>query len=169
MKTLIKKFILILVVGVAVALFLYPALHELGHIFSAILLGGKIEQVSFFPVQRVLCNTGFLSQKKQIIIGLSGGLLPIVISLISYPKRFLIWYANTLIKLINIYCLLLFSIYAIAFHLGYSFKNNDITTILSLSPSLSSCVFIGCFLLIFVLILSIKHSKPIVFTMNYFS
>ena len=75
-KMLFKKLILLLFIGLFVALFLYPMLHEAGHIAAALLFGGTIEEVTWFPRYSVLCNTAALTEEEQAVIGLAGGIIP---------------------------------------------------------------------------------------------
>lgn len=165
---LFKKLILLLFIGLFVALFLYPMLHEAGHITAALLLGGTIEEMSWFPNYSVLCNTTALSQGEQTAIGLAGGLLPVMVSLFPSPAIYPVWYASFLLKSINLYYCILNVSYVLLFCADSAVSNTDTTLVLTGSPETAPFLLLYFIAVLLLLSFRIKKTAPISTTLAYF-
>lgn len=100
------KCVALFVVGVIVAVFVYPILHELGHALSAIAFGVKIKDVSLFPLPSVLCEFNGQSSIVIAFIGFCGILVPSVITFLYVPNNFWFWYVWLMMKCITMLSLL---------------------------------------------------------------
>jgi len=86
------------ILGFSVALVLYPLAHEAGHIISSMIFGGRICEVTWLPLPSVLCDMTGVSGAGIAVTGISGILLPFVISAAVHPKRFPVWYTALVFK-----------------------------------------------------------------------
>lgn len=50
------KVVYIFVVGLFMAVFVYPVLHEAGHLFATLAVGGDVAEVGIFPVAYTKCD-----------------------------------------------------------------------------------------------------------------
>lgn len=155
---LILKFFVLLVIGLSIAVIIYPFLHEVGHSLSAIMLGAEIKNFQILPISSVLVkmNSG-TSEVDFLIIGLSGMLFPFIMSFFLPAKTFWKWYARITLRLI---CILSFfiSIAAVLMNQqGSPMQNDDITIILKNSPQyMTFCFFILILLTVTAITLFVK-------------
>lgn len=159
---------LLLFLGLFIALFLYPLLHETGHIAAIYLFGGTIEDTTWIPRYSVLCNTTALTTGEQAVIGLSGGIFPVVVSLLPVTLGYPFWYISFILKGINLYYSILNTLYILLFLFGHAVPKTDITLTLSVKPSLAPLLllfFPSIFLLLF---LVTKKAAPISTTLAFF-
>ncbi len=99
-KTLVSDFLNIfgmLLLGLFVAIFVYPFLHEGGHSLAAFLVGADVVEFEILPVPYVVCNVIHLTNAQQIIVGISGMLLPLFIGAVIPNKWFWCWYVRFLL------------------------------------------------------------------------
>lgn len=89
---MLKKFVIIITVGLASAILVYPFLHELGHIVALVLAGGEVVQVRFLPVPSVLCNMQNVGNGGSIFVGFGGIVFPAITALCMNGKGFVIWF-----------------------------------------------------------------------------
>lgn len=167
MKDILKGLGL-LIVGLIVAIIVYPIIHEIGHAFFAYLVGADVISVRILPTPFTICNIKEIHTVGQIIIGFGGILFPVFLSFFHLRKFFWIWYANIVFKLITIWSVIIGIISGILFINGYPMKNDDITQILMIWPngdiiSILSLIIIFAFLIIF----TIKE-KPLKRCLDYF-
>ena len=92
----------IIVIGLAVAIFVYPFLHESGHSIAAFAVGAEIKEFCILPIPYVMCNVAMLTSWQQIVIGVSGVLFPLAISLVVPRKWFWTWYIRFLLMGISL-------------------------------------------------------------------
>ena len=79
MKDTIKA-IGLFIVGLAVAVIVYPVLHELAHSLVAIAVGARVVEINILPVPSVLCDIQAVDNTGIVAIGMSGMLLPFFLS-----------------------------------------------------------------------------------------
>ena len=143
MKSYIKVFVF-LFLGLCLAIFIYPFLHELGHVIASVLLGLQCREFHLLPMPYVLCD---MSQAREIdyyIVGSAGILFPIIISQLLRPfynKNIFIDFTVFIIEGISaLACAIsLISIFLLQF--GYELKEDDITSVLIKTNS--SLLFTG--------------------------
>lgn len=162
------KVILITIVGLFIAIFVYPALHEIGHILSAAFCGGEIRELHIFPSAYVVCDTVNMGDIGKIVVGLSGMFLPFLLTSIVQPKKFWTWYACFILRGICMLSFLISLAAIVMFRLEKAIPNEDITQVLQTRPVYGWVYFIGLFiLLVFELYLIVK-SRPIKQFFEYF-
>jgi len=143
MKSYIKVFVF-LFLGLCLAIFIYPFLHELGHVIASLLLGLQCREFHLLPMPYVLCD---MSQAREIdyyIVGSSGIIFPIISSQLLRPfynKNIFIDFTVFIIEGISaLACAIsLISIFLLQF--GYELKEDDITSVLIKANS--SLLFTG--------------------------
>lgn len=120
----------LIAVGLLTAIFLYPFLHELGHVIAAIAVRSDVKGFQLFPLPSVMCEMDVANKFSCIAIGMGGMILPYAISFVVPMKRFWLWYIWLIMSGI---CLLSFAI-SIAgvfyFRIGSPIANEDITQIM---------------------------------------
>ncbi len=127
------KIISILVVGLFVAIFLYPFLHELGHVIATVLGGSELYELSIFPIPYVACGLNENNIGLQNIIGVSGMLLPFLITCIVRSNRYLVWLILFYLKGIAAMSFGISYIAVLCFQSGFIWENEDIVKVVQLS------------------------------------
>lgn len=162
------KLIYVAAVGGVTAILLYPLIHEAGHALSAILFGADIKELRIFPNAYVICDVSNARKFGKIVIGLSGVLLPFLLTVFVQPKRFWGWFTCFIVRGV---CILSFGIsfFAIVlFNLGREIENEDIVQVLKIEPMfgwLYALVFVG---LMSIDIYLVVKSRPIQKCIKYF-
>lgn len=87
MKLTIKVTALFLV-GLFIAVIVYPVMHELSHSVTAMLVGAEVVEINLFPLPNVLCDVAGIDEIGIVFIGLSGMIIPFFISAVFKPKSF---------------------------------------------------------------------------------
>ena len=129
------KMIGLIIVGLLVAVIIYPFLHESGHSLIALLVGARITDFNILPIPFVECEVSAVDITGQTLIGLGGIVFPFVLSMILKPKWFWAWLTCMILRGISVYSVIL-SIIAILFHInGVSWKNEDIIQVLEIFPN----------------------------------
>ena len=167
-KSIISKCSFLVLIGLFVSIVSHPLLHELGQIITTVLVGGRVKQITLFPQPSVLCDLTEINNNKRVIIGLSGEILPVIFAVAYTPKRFGLWYANLLMRLISVYSLCLDYVYTILFFVGLPVANTDITDILSIDRGNLYFVVVLNTLFLFFLCVSLKKTNPIPTSLKYF-
>ena len=88
----------ILIVGLFVAILIYPFLHETGHSIAAIFAGAEVVEVTLLPMPSVLCNVAGVGHNGLVFVGFGGIIFPILISLVLPRKYFFTWYFRALLQ-----------------------------------------------------------------------
>lgn len=129
------KMIGLIIVGLLVAVIIYPFLHEIGHSIIALLVGARITDFNILPIPFVECEVSAVDITGQTLIGLGGIVFPFMLSMILKPKWFWGWYASLILRGISVYSVIL-SIIATVLHInGNSWQNEDIVQVLHLFPN----------------------------------
>lgn len=155
---LILKFFALLIVGLLIAVIIYPFLHETGHSLLAMIFGAKIMDFQILPIPSVLLKmSSSISEFDFVLIGLSGMLLPYLISILLPAKTFWKWYVRIALRLI---CMLSFTMSIasiLMYQKGSPMPNDDITIILQNFPQyMPFCFVILTLLLIVSMIMFVK-------------
>ncbi len=88
----------ILIIGLFVAVFLYPFLHETGHTIAAVLIGAEVTDITLYPIPSVLCNSAGVGDRGLVTVGFGGVVFPVLVSLIHPRKCFFAWYVRVLLQ-----------------------------------------------------------------------
>ena len=152
-----------LLIGLTVAIVIYPFFHETGHSIAALMVGGNVIEYHLWPLPNILCDVGKVSSIGKVLIGVSGMLFPIAITTFLFrpQKKFWLWYANLILRGI---CLLSIAITIVAtflFAIDKPVANEDITTVLNIAPNLISAVSFASLLIFSGLIIMIAKDKPV--------
>lgn len=162
------KIAAITLVGLFIAVILYPILHEGGHSLAAVMAGAEIKEFNLFPLPNVLCDVQAVTLPGLILIGLSGMILPFLIVSMVQPRKFWGWYVCFILRGI---CLLTFGISLTAIILywfGTEIANEDIMKVISFAPSLSVLYALGLTVLIVWDVILVVKSKPIRQCLKFF-
>lgn len=162
------KIATITIVGLIIAVIVYPFLHEGGHSLAAVIVGAKVEEFNLYPLPNVLCSVQSVGTMGLVVIGISGMLLPFLLTVIIQPKRFWSWYICFTMRGI---CLLSFAIALFAvcvFQTELKMVNEDITQVMQLAPDYRGLYMIVLLGLIAWDILLVVKSHPIRRCMEFF-
>lgn len=162
------KITAITIVGLIIAVIMYPFLHEGGHSLAAVIVGAKVEEFNLYPLPNVLCSVQSVGTMGLVIIGISGMLFPFLLTSIIQPKKFWSWYICFTIRGI---CLLSFVIALFAvvvFQTDLKMVNEDITQVVQLTPDYKGLYAIVLLILIVWDILLVVKSHPVRRCMEFF-
>lgn len=123
----------LIIVGLLTAVIIYPFLHEVGHLLTALLVGAKITDFNILPTPFVKCEVTRVSDFGKILIGLGGMSVPFSISILFKSKSFWLWYINLIVKGISVYAILLSAIAVFLYMNGVVWKGEDIVQVLQIS------------------------------------
>lgn len=168
MKDTIKA-IGLFIVGLTVAVVVYPLMHELAHSIVAIAVGARVVEINILPIPSVLCDVGSVGSTDMVAIGMSGMLLPYFLSAVFKPKNFWLWYANYIVKGISALAFAISTISTVCFFMGTPLPNDDTTQMLVVwSSGKWICLFISIILMVFS-VASLIREKPLVHCMRHFN
>lgn len=159
MKIIVKRISTMLVVGLIVAIAVYPLLHELGHSIVAYLFGAKVLELNIFPYPNVLCNIENVSSVGMVAISIGGGVFPMLFAIIS-PSRFIGWYTCFTIRWVCLVSYLISIVSVILFQLDMPVENEDITRALIEKPQYAFEYLMLYLVLTIIIILLIVKSNP---------
>lgn len=167
MKDIIKT-IGLFIVGLTVAVIIYPVMHELAHSIVAIMVGARVIEINIFPLPNVLCEVSKTDSVGIVAIGIGGMLLPFLFSVVIKPRFFWGWYANFIVKGICFLSFVIATISTIFYIIEKPLANDDITQILTVWENghrLCICVFV---LLSAIALKQLIKEKPFQKCLNYF-
>ena len=164
----LRKIIWLLIIGLFTAVLLYPTLHELGHSLTTIILGGKVLEFHLFPLPNMLCDGSSVGKIGLVMIGLSGMLIPFLISISFKPNHFTVWYVMQLIKGISSLAFALSLISLCGRRFGFRIANDDIITALNFWPDGSTFFIITIIAFLLLAIYSICRQQPLKRLCKYF-
>lgn len=148
-------------ISFSIAIIVYPLIHEFGHIISTAFLGGKIVNVSMFPIPNVYCSVGGINPNGMMLISISGIGLPWFLSLFLKFQRFTLWFGFLIFKLITVYSLLLSVIAIISQKTEYCIKNDDMLIFIQNYSGKSQNIIFILVLMNIILLLNICKQQPI--------
>ena len=155
------KYMGLLAVGLLTAIFLYPLLHELGHIITAVGFGYKVSNFQLFPLPSIMCEMDMSNRFTIIVVGLGGMLLPYFISLMPPRKQFWLWYLWLVISVICLLSFVISIVGIVSYKMGMPINNEDITQIMVHSEE-NHILYLIILIALFVFrIIQIIHTKPI--------
>lgn len=91
------RILVIVVIGISVAVFVYPFLHEMGHVLCSFIVGTEVHQLTLFPVPSVLCDVGCVSNTGRVLIGFGGNVFPVIVALLIPRRWFPTWFVRALL------------------------------------------------------------------------
>ena len=123
------KILYIIVVGLLVSMFIYPILHESGHLLATLAFGGSVGKVSIFPAAYTECDVLSISAFGKAVIGLSGMLFPMLFSWVRF-KNFYAWYPFFALRGIGFMSFAISAVSIILFYNGTVVENEDVVQVL---------------------------------------
>lgn len=168
MKDTIKA-IGLFIVGLTVAIVVYPLMHELAHSIVALAVGAKVIEINMFPIPNVLCEIGSVDSTGIVAIGMSGMLLPYFLSVVFKPKNFWLWYANYIVKGISALAFVISTISTVCFFMGAPLPNDDTSQVLAVWPSGKWICLLLSIILAVSAIARLIREKPFVHCMRCFN
>lgn len=162
------KFGGLLVVGLFVAVFVYPFAHELGHAAVAALVGADIRQFVLSPPSHIICNVSDIDSVSRAAIGLGGNMFPYFISSLWRPKNFWAWYVMLLLKGISLLSLIVSMFAIILYQNGVAVSDEDINQVLVDFPNGDKLCLVVFFLMFIFGVKWIVNSRPLKRCLVYF-
>ncbi|HIR53679.1 MAG TPA: M50 family metallopeptidase [Candidatus Onthovicinus excrementipullorum] len=158
----------ILWTGILVAVFIYPCLHEAGHMIAALLAGAEVADVQLLPLPSILCNIKNVGAVGQVFIGLAGMIVPALFSLLCRISPFYFWYAIVVLRGICLLSLIISGVAIVLFQLGIPIENEDMTGVLSVWPGGWPVLSFLLLLLGGLLVKKIVAEHPVARCLDYF-
>ena len=162
-----RKAVGLALIGLSVAIFVYPFLHEAGHALMSIFTGTCLVEVSLLPLPHI--TTAAVEKGNMAAVGAGGILLPSVLACAFYPRRFHMWYVGFVLRLICLWSFVLAMYSALCFAQGRPCAADDITTLLEMG----SVGWQGCFLTALIcaagMLLSVISTRPAKRCIAYFA
>ena len=168
MKDTIKA-VGLFIVGLTVAVVIYPLMHELSHSIVAIAVGARVIEINILPIPSVLCDVGSVGCTDIVAIGMSGVLMPYFLSVVFKPKNFWLWYANYIVKGISALAFVISTISTVCFFMGAPLPNDDTSQILAVWPSGKWICLLLSIILAVSTIARLIREKPFVHCMRCFN
>lgn len=163
------KVVGVLLVGLAVALFVYPFFHETGHVIAILIVGLEIYEIKLFPSAYVVCESANVGGVENAIIGISGMLLPLVASLLINSKNFWLWLLSFFLSGISALAFVLSCIAVLCYELEIVWENEDAVKIIEQSEISSSFCLVIMLFLFCLTVLRICFNRPLQRIENYFN
>lgn len=159
MKVFFKS-VMLFAIGLFTASIVYPFLHELGHFSASAVCGVTVAELALFPLPSVLCCNNDWNTATVIFVGLSGIILPYLLTVMPPPKDFWLWYSWLVIKGITILSLIISFISVIMYFIGKPLPNDDMTQLLGFTSDYAAFYLIGFIVLAVISVLQIIKTKP---------
>ena len=145
----------------AIAVLIYPVLHELSHSVMCVFLGAEIIEINIFPYPSVLCRVSNVDMIGTIAIGISGMILPYAFVNIIKVKNFWLWYAAYMVKVISVLTFIVSTISSFCFFAGNPWPNDDTTQILMMWGDNKWIFLVFLTILSIVAVFGLVNEKPL--------
>ena len=150
----------IITIGLTVAIFVYPFLHESGHSIAAFAVGAEIKEFCILPVPYVMCNVEFLTNGQQIFIGVSGVLFPLFVSLVPPRRWFWSWYIRFLLMGISLLSFVISAVTLVLPNGGQLNPQDDMLQVLDLWTASAACLPLILSVMCIATVIIILRDKP---------
>lgn len=161
------KLVWMYLTAVSTAMFIYPILHELGHLLAAILTGSRIVEFSVFPTSYVMLETVNASAWRTVVVGLCGMIFPMLCALV-HPRQLTMSVIVYTIRAANILAWFL-SCTAIVFnHLGMSWENEDVINVIRCLGGGENVLFLVCLIAMLLSFFAFFKDKPVSRIVSFF-
>ncbi len=147
--------------AVGVVFFLYPFLHELGHLLCGLLVGGTLKGVSWYPAPGVWFDLSGTDDVGYIATALAGIYLPYLYALSLHPKHFFPWFLSYTFKGMVLLSLLLSMGVVLLYSQGQIVAGDDLVKVLTRFEEGTWLIFVGLFLSVVVLLSEMRTEQPI--------
>lgn len=161
------KLSLIGLMGLGAVCVVYPCLHELGHSIMAYVCGAQEVRMGVFPIAYTAYKNTETSLISQVLVGLSGYVFPLCLTLLPTANRFWVWLFMFYVR----WTTLCGCGIAIAGLLGAAIRGvyveEDITRLAMMTQSRAEVWLVGVFLAAVWLLWDIVRQKPIARIFEY--
>ena len=162
------KIVGILLVGLFVAIFYYPFLHEVGHAIATVMSGAELHEFHILPIPYVLCNINSIGVVSQCLIGVAGMIFPFAISVIIRSSKFWPWFLSLVTKGISALSFGISYLAVLCYDSGIIWCNEDIVKVVQIS-GVKSSIWLLFSLVMFCLAATVLYlEKPLKKFENYF-
>ena len=154
-------------VSICTAVFVYPTLHELGHLLAAVMAGAEVLDFSVFPVPYVSMTMNVAEPLHLAAIGLCGMIFPVLCSMMT-PKHLTSSVVVYVVRLVNVYAWLLSCLAIVLDQIGLSWKNEDVLTVIHYLNGRELTIFSFCVAFLLFCIFFFVKDKPIRRILSFF-
>ena len=167
MKDVIRLFG-VLILGLIVAIFCYPFLHETGHAIAIILSGAELYEFRVLPIPYISCNVYSIGNVQQCLIGIAGMIFPFLISFFIGRNNFWMWLVSLLIKGISALAFAISYLAVLCYETDILWVNEDIVKVVQISEIKSSFWLLFSLVMFCFAVIVLYYEKPIERFKNYF-
>lgn len=161
------KLVWMCLTAVCSAMFVYPFLHELGHLLAALFMGCGIIDFSVFPASYVMMDMGNVSQVETVVVGLCGMIFPMLCALV-HPRNLTMSVIIYTIRAANILAWFL-SCTAIVFdRIGMCWENEDVINVIRCIGGGENVLFLVCLIAMLLSIFAFFKDKPVSRIVSFF-
>ena len=150
-------FIMIMCIGTSV--FVYPLIHETGHLLAGMMMDFDVVSYSLFPTPYITFLTDGNSMK-MFFVSLFSVVLPLVVSLVIPKRNVAVRFFDCALVLLNIVNVIILFIYGVAYMFGISTSENDAGAVLSFSTGDSIVYFFSLSVILVFSIYILVYLKP---------
>lgn len=153
------KSVLLVNVSVLTSLIIYPVLHEVGHLVGALILHYDIKEISIGSTLYITFTTDD-NALKAIFLAFSGMIFPFLLSWLIPGKYICLWIIKIAIIVTSMVVVLLSVIFVFLYSLGVTITNNDLISVVQLSPNLTCYSIVLSVLIEIMFIYVLKYQRP---------
>lgn len=150
----IFKIIKMTIIGLIVAILIYPFTHEFGHTLLSLINGAEVVEFKLLPIPYITCNIGGLTTNEIIAIGFAGNIIPLIInSIVDIITINIKIFEVTYFKMYFYFCCWLSMVLSAISAIFRIMEQDDIYNIISKFPDKRNiCTIICIFLAIVIMI-----------------
>jgi len=129
-------------IGLLVAVFFYPLIHESGHIIATLLTGGKFISMAWLPAPNVLCEVDSTNNAALAITSLAGMMFPMLLILPFYKSKGSLRFGVLIFNAVTVLSMIIGLSVIILRMFGTITPNDDITAFIDFTGWLLPTLFI---------------------------
>jgi len=129
-------------IGLFVAVFFYPLVHESGHILATLLTGGKCINLSWLPVPNVLCEVDSTNTTALAVISLAGMVFPMLFVLPFYKSKGSLRFGALIFSAVTVLSMVIGLSVAVLNITGTTIPNDDVAMFIDFTGWVLPTLFI---------------------------
>ncbi len=157
--SLIYRIVFIMIMSIGVSAFVYPLLHESGHLIAGLLVGYDIVDYSIFPSPYITFLTDG-DYEKIYFISVFSVVLPILVSVLIPKKIIAVHLCACAVVFLDISYTIIMAVYSVLYMCGFSVTDNDATAVLSLCKDNGYIYFLSLALVSIIGLCVLVYKKP---------
>ena len=161
------KLVWMYLTAVCTATFVYPFLHELGHLLAAIFTGSRIVELSVFPASYVKMDVGNVRPGKTVVVGLCGMIFPMLCAMV-HPRQLTMSVIIYTIRAVNILAWFLSCTSIVFNHIGLSWENEDVINVIRCLGGGENVLFLVCLIAMLLSFFALFKDKPVSRIVSFF-